>query len=132
MKTVAVPVIKTEKDYDDALARAAALWGAKPNTPKGDELDVLVTVIEAFEAKHHPIGPPDPIEAIKFRLEQSGLNRSDLIPILGSSPRVSEILNKRRRLTMDMVWKLHTDLNIPTETLVRPYDLLPPGSRLTV
>lgn len=131
MRTVAVPVIKTEKDYDDALARAADLWGAKPDTPKGDELDALVTVIEAYEARHHPIGPPDPIEAIKFRLEQSGLDRSVLVPILGSSPRVSEILNKRRRLTMDMVWKLHTELNIPTESLVRPYELHPPGSRMT-
>jgi HTH-type transcriptional regulator/antitoxin HigA len=95
--------IKTERDYQKALKEIEKLWNAKPNTAKGDRLDVLVTLVEMYEQKHYRIDPPDPIEAIKFRMEQLELKPSDLADILGGRNRVSEILNKKRQLTVEMM-----------------------------
>jgi len=110
--------IKTEADYDRALAEINALWGAEPDTPKGDRLEILMTLVEAYETKHHFIDPPDPIDAILFRMEQQGLTRKDLEPILGSRSRVSEVLNRKRTLSLEMIRSLHKQLNIPLESLV--------------
>lgn len=110
--------IKTERDYRKALKEIEGLWDAKPNTPKGDRLDVVVTLVEAYEQRHYKIPPPDPIEAIKFRMEQLGLKPSDLAKILGGRSRVSEILNKKRKLTVDMMRSLRRHLDIPAESLL--------------
>jgi HTH-type transcriptional regulator / antitoxin HigA len=110
--------IKTERDYRRALKEIDKLWDAKPNTPKGDRLDVLVTLVEAYENKHYKIDPPDPIEAIKFRMEQLELKPSDLADILGGRSRVSEILNKKRKLTVEMMRSLRKHLAIPAESLL--------------
>lgn len=110
--------IKNEADYDAALARIDTLFDAGIDTPEGDELDILVTLVEAYEAKHYPIDSPDPIEAIKFRMEQMGLERKDLEPYIGRSGRVSEILNHDRPLTLRMIRNLWTGLHIPLESLV--------------
>lgn len=110
--------IKTEKDYDKALAEIEALWGSAEDTTKGDRLDVLLTLVESYEAKHYPIPPPDPIEAIKFRMEQMSLNRKNLEPIIGSRARVSEIINGQRALTLPMIRKLHSTFKIPLESLI--------------
>lgn len=110
--------IKTKTDYEKALARVDALMDAKPGTPKGDELDVLVTLIEAYESKHYPIAPPNPVSAIKFRMEQTGLTRKDMEPYLGGRGRVSEVLNGKRPLTLEMIRKLHEDFGIPLESLI--------------
>src|SRR5881398_443184 len=99
--------LRSEKDYEAALAQVERLWGAKAGTPKGDRLDILATLIEAYEAKHYPMDLPDPIEAIKFRMEQQGLTRKDLERVLGSRTRVSEVLNRKRGLSIDMIRKLH-------------------------
>ena len=114
--------IKTEADYDVTLERIDALMDAEIDSPEGDELDVLVTLVEAYEAKHYPIDPPDPIEAILFRMEQSGMERRDLEPFIGQSGRVSEILNRRRPLSLDMIRKLWTGLHIPLESLIQKDD----------
>jgi HTH-type transcriptional regulator / antitoxin HigA len=90
--------IKTEQDYDSDISRVEELWEAKKDTPEGDELDLLVTLVESYEMKHYPIAPPDPIDAIKFRMEQMGMTNSDMVKYLGSQSRVSEILNKKRKL----------------------------------
>ena len=111
--------IKTEQDYDAALAEVEALWGAETDTPEGDKLDVLITLIEAYEARHHPIVPPDPVEAILFRMEQAGLQRKDLEPYIGHSGRVSEVLNHKRPLTLEMIRRLWTGLHIPLESLIQ-------------
>ncbi len=111
--------LRSEKDYEAALAEVERLWGAKAGTPKGDRLDILATLIEAYEAKHYPMDPPDPIEAIKFRMEQQGLTRKDLERVLGSRTRVSEVLNRKRGLSIDMIRKLHDKLQIPAEVLIR-------------
>lgn len=111
--------IKTEADYEAALAEIEALWGAPVDTPEGDRLDVLITLVEAYEAKHHPIAPPDPIEAILFRMEQSGMERKDLEPYLGRSGRVSEVLNRKRPLSVDMIRRLWEGLHIPLESLIQ-------------
>ncbi len=110
--------IKTEADYDAVLERIETLWGSDEDTPEGDELEVLVTLIEAYEAKHHPIPAPDPIEAIKFRMEQQGLTRKDLEPLLGHRGRVSEILSGKRSLTLTMIRRLNKELHIPAEVLI--------------
>lgn len=110
--------IKNEADYERALAEIRRLWDAVPDSPEGDRLDVLVTLVEAYEAAHHPVDPPDPVEAILFRMEQQGLTRKDLEPILGSRARVSEILNRKRSLSLDMIRSLHKNLHIPLESLV--------------
>src|SRR5256886_5450294 len=112
--------LKTEADYNDALVEIEQLWGADVNTPAGDKLDILVTLVEAYENVHYPIDPPDPIEAIKFRMEQMGLSRKDLEPLIGTRTRVAEVLNGKRRLSIAMVRRLHAKLGIPAETLIRP------------
>ena len=110
--------IRTEADHEAALVRIAELMSAEAGTPEGDELDVLATLVEAYEQKHFPIEPADPIEAINFRVEQLGLERKDLEPYLGSRHRVSEILNRRRGLSLEMIRRLHGGLKIPLEVLV--------------
>ena len=111
--------IRNNKDYEQVLARIALLMSAKRNTPEGDELDVLTTLVEAYEQRHFPIEVTDPIAAIRFRMEQLGLRRKDLEPYLGSRYRVSEILNRKRGLSIQMIRKLHDGLQIPLEALVR-------------
>lgn len=110
--------IKTSRDYDRALHRIAQLMDAKAGTKRGDELDILTTLVEVYEAKHHAIYPPDPIEAIKFRMDQLGLTRKDLEALLGGRGRVSEILTKKRSLSLEMIRRLHRKLGIPLESLV--------------
>ena len=111
--------IRSEQDYERALADVEELWGARTGTPKGDRLDVLTTLIEAYEAEHYPMDPPDPIEAIKFRMEQQGLTRKDLEKILGSRMRVSEVLNRKRGLSINMIRALHQKLGISADVLIR-------------
>ena len=112
--------IRTKADYRNALAEVERLWGAKSGTPKGDWLDVLATLIEVYEARHYPMDPPDPIEAIQFRMEQQGLSRKDLEPLLGTRARVAEIMNRRRSLSIEMIRRLHMQLGISAEVLIRP------------
>ena len=112
--------IRTKKDHEAALAEVEHLWGAKSNTPAGDRLDVLATLIDAYETAHYPMDPPDPIEAIKFRMEQQGLTRKDLEPLLGTRTRVAEILNRKRNLSIAMIRRLHRRLGIPAEVLIQP------------
>ena len=113
--------IKTEKDYELALKRFDKIFDADPDTKEGDELEILALIIEDYEDKNYPIEPPDPIEAIKFRLEQMNMNQSDLAEIIGHKSRASEILNKKRKLTLSMIRKLNKKLNISTEVLVKEY-----------
>ena len=113
--------IKNEKDYTHSLSRIESLMDADPHTPQMDELEVLVTLVEAYEQQHYRIDAPDPIEAIKFRMEQEGLKQKDLVSIVGSKSRVSEILNKKRKLTIEMIRNLHTQLHIPIESLFLDY-----------
>ena len=117
--------IKTEADYEDALAEIEALWEAELGSPEGDQLDVLTTLVVAYEEKHHPILPPDPVEAILHLMESQGLERRDLIPYLGSRARVSEVINRKRPLSLNMIRKLQAGLGISAEILVRPYELQP-------
>lgn len=110
--------IKTEQDYTRALARINQLMDAREGTPAGDELDVLVTLVESYETKRHPIAPPDPIQAILFRMDQMGMTRKDLEPLIGGRGRVSEVLARKRRLSLDMIRQLHAALKIPLESLI--------------
>lgn len=110
--------IKTERDYRNVLKQIEKLWDAKANTSKGDRLEVLITLVEAYEQKHYKIEPPDAIEAIKFRMEQLGLKQSDLAKYLGGRSRASEILNRKRKLTIDMMRSLRKYLDIPAESLL--------------
>lgn len=110
--------IKATRDYERALHRIEQLMDAKPGTKTGDELDVLTTLVEAYEAKHHAIYPPDPIEAINFRMDQLGMTRKDLEHMLGGRGRVSEILTRKRGLSLEMIRQLHRKLQIPLESLV--------------
>ena len=110
--------IKNNLDYRSALAEIDKLMDAKPNTPEGDRLDVLATLVCAWEAEHHPIDPPDAVEAIKFAMEQRGLTRRDLEPYIGSRARVTEVLNRKRSLTLPMIRRLHAGLGIPAEALL--------------
>lgn len=112
--------IRTEADHEEAIAEVERLWGSPSGTPEGDRLDILATLIDVYEAKQHPIDPPDPIEAIRFRMEQQGLTRKDLEPIFGSRNRTSEVLNRRRSLSIEMIRKLHAQLGIPADVLIRP------------
>ncbi len=114
--------IRTKADYRAALKEAERLWHAEPGTAQGDRVDVLVTLIEAYEAKHHPIPAPDPIAAIEFMMEQKGLSRRELEPAIGSRGRVSEILSRKRPLTLPMVRELSALLQIPAEVLIQPYE----------
>ena len=111
--------IRTENDYDAALKRIDQLMNAELGTPEGDELDILVTLVEAYEAKHYPIPSCDPIEAIKFRMEQMGLEAKDLTPIIGSRSKVSEVLNRKRQLSIAMIRNLNAQLHLPFESLIR-------------
>ena len=113
--------IKNKQDYTNALSKIESLMDAEPNTPKMDELEVLTTLVEAYEEQYHKIEAPDPIEAIKFRMEQEGLKQKDLVAIVGSKSRVSEILNKKRKLTIEMIRNLHKQLHIPIESLFLDY-----------
>lgn len=110
--------IRTEQDYKNSITRIEELWGAKRDTIEGDELDLLITLVESYEMKHFPIAPPDPIDAIKFRMEQMGMTRSDMVKYLGSQSRVSEVLNGKRGLTLKMVKSLYKDLKISPEILL--------------
>ena len=110
--------VKTAKDYKEALHEIERLWDAKPNTPKGDKLEVLATLVEAYEQKKVKILPPDPIEAIKFRMAQMGLKHSDVAPYFGGKNRVSEVLRHKRKLTVHMMRNLSEKLNIPAESLL--------------
>lgn len=111
--------IRTQKDYRATLKQIEGLMGAKANTPEGELLDVLVTLVEAYERKHFPMDLPDPVEAIKFRMEQLGLTPKDLQPMIGRLNRVYEVLNHKRPLTLAMIWKLHSQLGIPAECMIR-------------
>jgi HTH-type transcriptional regulator/antitoxin HigA len=112
--------IRTKRDYEVALKEAERLWGAKAGTPEGDRLDVLATLIDAYEAEHYPMDPPDPIEAIQFRMEQQGLTRRDLEEIIGTRTRIAEVLNRKRGLSIAMIRRLHERLGISAEVLIRP------------
>ena len=114
-----VAPIKSKRDYRRALKVIEGLMGAKRGTPEGDRLDVLVTLVEAWEAKHYPMDLPDPVEAIKYHMESRGLEPKDLVPYIGSRNRVYEVLNRKRPLTLKMVWRLHTGLGIPAESLIK-------------
>ncbi|GGD98706.1 helix-turn-helix domain-containing protein [Planktosalinus lacus] len=113
--------IRNEKDYQKTLERLEDIFDAKKGTEEGDELEILSILIDRYENENFPIGMPDPIEAIKFRMEQMGMNQKDLAEVVGFKSRVSEILNKKRKLTLNMIRKLNTTLHIPTEVLVQDY-----------
>lgn len=110
--------IHTKKDYEKALATIDELWNAKPNTAEGDMLDILVTLVESYENKNFPVLPPDPVEAIAFRMEQMGLKKSDIVRILGGENRVSEVFHRKRKLSLKMIRNLHVKLKIPYESLI--------------
>ena len=112
--------IKTKTDYEAALKEVETLMSADPDTPEGEKLDVMATLIEAYEAKQFPMDLPDPVEAIKFEMDRKGLTVKDLEPMIGKSNRVYEILNHKRSLTLKMIWKLHEGLGIPAESLIKP------------
>lgn len=112
--------IRSTTDYEAALTEVGRLWGAKAGTPKGDRLDVLATLIDAYEAARFPFDRPDPIDAIKFRMEQLSLTRKDLEPLIGSRARVAEVLNRRRSLSIEMIRRLSDQLGIPAEILIQP------------
>jgi HTH-type transcriptional regulator/antitoxin HigA len=112
--------IRTKADYEKALTEVERLWDAKSGTRDGDRLDVLATLIDAYEAEHYPIDPPDPIEAIKFRMEQQGLSRKDLEPLIGTRTRVAEVLNRKRSLSISMIRRLHKHLGISADMLIKP------------
>src|SRR3954465_13213962 len=111
--------IKSQRDYRRVLKEIESLMSARRNTPEGDRLDVLVTLVEAWERKHYPLDLPDPVEAIKYHLEQNGLQPRDLVPFIGNRNRVHEVLNRRRELTLNMIRKLHEGLGIPAESLIK-------------
>src|SRR5690554_6656987 len=113
--------IRNEKDYQEALHRLEDIFDAKQGTKAGDELEILSILIDRYENENFPIEMPDPIEAIKFRMEQMGMKQKDLAKLVGFKSRVSEILNKKRKLTLSMIRKLNTTLHIPTEVLVQDY-----------
>lgn len=115
--------IRTESDYQEALAQIEAIFDTQPGTPEGDLLEVLTILVEAYEEEYYPIAPPDPIDAIEFHMQRLGLKRRDLEPYIGSRARVSEILKRRRPLTLTMIRNLHANLGIPAETLMQRYPL---------
>jgi HTH-type transcriptional regulator / antitoxin HigA len=112
--------IRSKRDHAEALKAVERLWGAKAGTRHGDRLDVLVTLIEAYEEEHYPIDPPDPIEAIKFRMEQQGQTRRDLEEIIGTRTRIAEVLNRKRGLSIAMIRRLNERLGIPAEVVIPP------------
>jgi HTH-type transcriptional regulator/antitoxin HigA len=111
--------VKSRRDYRRVLKEIEGLMNARRNTPQGDRLDVLVTLVEAWERKHYPLDLPDPVEAIKYHMEQNGLQPRDLVPFIGNRNRVHEVLNRRRELTLNMIRKLHEGLGIPAESLIK-------------
>lgn len=111
--------IRSKADYRAALKAVENLMSARAGSPEGDRLDVMVTLIEAYERKHYPLDPPDPVEAIKFRMEQMALAPKDLVPMIGQLNRVYEILNRKRPLTLQMIRRLHSKLGIPAESLIK-------------
>ena len=111
--------IKTDADYREALKEIESLMMAETDTPEGERLDILVTLVEAYEKRHFPLDLPDPVEAIKFRMDQMGLSPKDLEPMIGRLNRVYEVLNHKRPLTLKMIWKLHRGLGIPAESLIK-------------
>ena len=111
--------IKTDRDYHDVLKEIESLMAAEPDTPEGERLDVLVTLVEAYERKHFPLDLPDPVEAIKFVMDQRGLTIQDLEPMIGRANRVYEVLNRKRPLTLNMIWRLHKGLGLPAESLIK-------------
>lgn len=113
--------IRNEADYKNALERLGVIFDAKRGTKEGDELEILSILIDNYESKNFPIEMPDPISAINFRMEQMGLKQKDLVEMIGFKSRVSEIMNKKRKLTLDMIRKLNTSLKIPTEVLIQDY-----------
>ncbi len=119
--------IRTEADYRAALAEIERLFNAERNTPRGDRLEVLTTLVEAYEAQHYAIPAPDPIEAINYYMESRGLTRRDLEPYIGSRGRVAEILNRQRPLSLEMIRRLREGLQIPAEILIQPYRTLEPA-----
>src|SRR5665213_2541439 len=115
-----VKPIRTEADYEAAMKEVETLWGAASGAPQGDRLDVIATLIDAYEALHHPMDPPDPVEAIKFRMEQQGMTRKDLEDIIGTRTRIAEVLNRKRSLSIGMIRRLHDKLGISAEILIQP------------
>lgn len=113
--------IRTKKDHERALKRIDDLWGCKKNSPEGDEFEILLTLTEKYEDEHYPIPPPDPLEAIKFKLDQMNLTRSELVKFIGYKSRVSEILTGKRKLTLPMIRTLNKKLRIPAEILIKKY-----------
>jgi len=118
-----IDAIKYDADLKAALATIETLWKAEPGTPDGDRLEVLLALVSDYEHKHHPMPPPDPIAAIEFMMEQKGLTRRDLEPMIGGRGRVAEILNRKRPLTLDMIRRLSTGLDLPADILIREYPL---------
>lgn len=118
MKSVSIRPIHSEKDYLRTLARIDSLWGAKKRTPEGDEFEILVALVEAYEELHYSVSPPTPIEAIKYQMEELDLSNADLAKYLGSRSRVSEILSGKRKLTVKMMKVLHKELGVPAEVLL--------------
>jgi HTH-type transcriptional regulator/antitoxin HigA len=119
---VNIQPIKTDQDYRAALRNIESLMSAELNSKEGERLDILVTLIEVYERQHFPLDLPDPVAAIRFQMEQKGLVPKDLEPMIGRSNRVYEILNRKRPLTLKMIWRLHRQLGIPAESLIRPPD----------
>lgn len=115
--------IKTEQDHAAALAEIERLFNSAPDTSDGDRLEILSVLVDAYEERHHPIAPPDPVAALEYYMESRGLSRRELEPYLGSRARVAEVLNRRRRLSIEMIRRLHEGLSIPAEALIRPYPL---------
>lgn len=120
---MAIKPVRTESDHELALKEIEELWSAEPGTDDADRLDVLATLVDAYEAKHHPIPPPDPVDAIVFRMDQLGLSRTDLEPYIGTRARVSEILNRTRTLSLAMIRRLHAGLGIPADVLIQPTEI---------
>ena len=118
---MSIKPVKTKKDYQHALNRLEEIFDARPGTKEGDELEILSLLVEKYENEHFPIEAPDPVEAIKFRMEQMGYKQKDLKKAIGYKGHVSEILNRKRKLTLDMIRNLHVKLNIPLEALVHAY-----------
>ncbi len=119
-----VKVIKTEDEYRSALKEIETLMTAEMDTPEGERLDLMVTLVEAYERQHYPLDLPDAVAAIRFEMEQRGLSIKDLEPMIGRSNRVYEVLNYKRALTTRMIWRLHKDLGIPAESLIKPAEAL--------
>ena len=119
--TMNIRPINDEKSYERAMQRLEEIFDAKLGTSEGDELDVLTTLVERYEARHWPIDLPDPVEAIKFRMEQLGYSQSDLAEVVGTKSRASEILNRKRQLSLEMIRRLHAELKIPTDVLIQAY-----------